>query len=85
VEGSIGQTRPPLPPFDPAAHDLRRAARRPLTDDDPTAIEARVAQLVADNVEHARLKAYDELGDGRRALTIAVRWLRPKVLAQEVS
>jgi hypothetical protein len=57
----------------------------PLTDDDPAAVEARVAQLVADHVEHARLKAYDELGDGRRALNVAVRWLRPRILAQEVT
>jgi hypothetical protein len=53
----------------------------PPPDDDPMAIEARVAKLVADHVEHARLKAYDELGDGRRALKVAVRWLRPKILA----
>jgi hypothetical protein len=55
----------------------------PLTDDDPVAVEARVAQLVADHVEHARLKAYDELGDGRRAVNIAVRWLRPRILAED--
>jgi hypothetical protein len=55
----------------------------PPPDDDPAAVQARVAQLVADHVEHARLKAYDELGDGRRALSIAVRWLRPKILAKE--
>jgi hypothetical protein len=47
------------------------------------AFEARVAQLVADHVEPARSKAYDELGDGHRALGIAVRWLRPKLLADE--
>jgi hypothetical protein len=53
----------------------------PPPDDDPVAIKARVAQLVADHVEPARLKTYDELGDGLRALRIAVRWLRPKILA----
>ena len=53
----------------------------PPPDDGPVAVEARVAQLVADHVEPARLKAYDELGDGRRALDIAVRWLRPTLLA----
>jgi len=53
----------------------------PPADDDPAAVQARVAQLVADHVEPARLKAYDGLGDGRRALNIAVRWLRPKILA----
>ena len=55
----------------------------PPPDDDPVAAKARVAQLVADHVEHARLKAYDELGDGQRALTIALRWLRTKILAQD--
>ena len=56
----------------------------PPADDDPAAVETRVVQLVADHVGQARLKAYDELGDGRRALNIAVRWLRPKILAEEV-
>ena len=53
----------------------------PPPDDDPVAIKARIAQLVADPVEPARLEAYDELEDGRRALSIAVRWLGPKILA----
>ena len=55
----------------------------PPPDDDPMAVKARVAQLVADHVEPARLKAYDELGDGQRSLTIAMRWLRPKILAED--
>ena len=55
----------------------------PPPDEDPVAVKARVAQLASDHVEAARLKAYDELGDGQRALTIAVRWLRPKVLAED--
>ena len=55
----------------------------PPADDDSAAVAARVAQLVADHVEHARLKAYDELGDGQRALMIAVRWLRPKILGED--
>jgi hypothetical protein len=38
-----------------------------------------VAQLVAEDVEPARSKAYDDLGEGRRAQSIAVGWLRPKV------
>jgi hypothetical protein len=53
----------------------------PPPDEDPVAFEARVAELVADHVEPARSKAYDELGDGRRAMGVAVRWLRPKLLA----
>jgi len=40
-----------------------------------------VAQLIADHVEPARSKAYHELGDGRRALSIAVGWLRSMVSA----
>jgi len=51
----------------------------PPPDDDLVAFEARVAQLVADHVEPARSNAYDQLGDGRRALGLAVRWLRPKL------
>ena len=53
----------------------------PPPDDDPPAVEARVAQLAADLVEPARSRAYDEVGDGRRASSLAVRWLRPKLLA----
>jgi hypothetical protein len=40
-------------------------------------------QLVADLVEPARSKAYNELGDGRRAIELAIRWLRPKLTAGE--
>jgi hypothetical protein len=47
--------------------------------DDPEAFDARVAQLVADHVEPARSKAYDDLGEGRRALSIAIGWLRPNI------
>ena len=56
----------------------------PPPDDDQPALDARVAQLIADHVEPARSRAYDELGDGRRAMALAVRWLRPK-LAREAS
>jgi hypothetical protein len=51
----------------------------PPPPDDEVAFDARVAQLVADHVEPARSKAYDELGDGRRGLSIVVGWLRPRV------
>ena len=47
--------------------------------DNPGAFDARVAALRSDLVEPARSKAYDELGDGRRAMTIAVGWLAPKL------
>ena len=56
----------------------------PAPSDDPVAVEARVGTLMADLVEPARSKAYNELGDGRRALTLAVRWLRPKLLGNQV-
>jgi hypothetical protein len=55
----------------------------PPPPDDQAALDARVAQLVADLVEPARSKAYDELGDGRRAIELAVRWLRPKLLGDD--
>lgn len=55
----------------------------PAPADDPVALEARAEQLSADLVEPARSKAFDELGDGRRAMTVAVRWLRPKLGAAE--
>jgi hypothetical protein len=45
------------------------------------AIDARVTNFVSDLVEPARSKAYNELGDGRRALAVAVGWLRPKLIA----
>jgi hypothetical protein len=47
--------------------------------DDPVAFAARVAQLVADHVEPARSSAWDQLGDGRRAQGLAVRWVRSKL------
>ena len=47
--------------------------------DDPAAFEARVAQLTADHVEPARSNAWDQVGDGHRAMSLAVRWIRPKL------
>ncbi len=49
----------------------------PSPPDDPDAFESRVEQLVADHVEAARLKAFDEMGEGHRALAVAMRWLGP--------
>ena len=46
---------------------------------DPAAFEARVAQLIADHVEPARVKALDEMGEGRRAASVAMRWLGPRL------
>ena len=37
----------------------------------------RVADHVRDLVEAAKVKALDEVGDGRRAVAVAMRWLRP--------
>ena len=51
----------------------------PSPSDDPDTLAARAAQLVADHVEPARLKAFDEMGEGQRAMTIAMRWLGPKL------
>jgi hypothetical protein len=39
----------------------------------------RAPQLVNDLVEPARVKALDEVGEGRRAMSVAVRWLGPKL------
>jgi hypothetical protein len=55
----------------------------PPGDEDPVAFDARVAELVAGFVEPARSRAYDELGDGRRAEALAVRWLRPKLVFED--
>ena len=51
----------------------------PTPADDPVSFEARVVQLVADHVEPARIKALDEMGEGRRTASIALRWLAPKL------
>jgi hypothetical protein len=51
----------------------------PLPADDPGVFEARVSELVADHVEPARVKALDEMGEGRRAVSIAMAWLEPKL------
>jgi hypothetical protein len=51
----------------------------PSLPDDPEAFEARIEQLVADHVEPARVKALDEMGEGRRAEAIAMRWLEPRL------
>ena len=51
----------------------------PPVPEDAAAVEARVEQLVADYLEPARSTAYNELGDGRRAVAVATRWLRQKL------
>jgi len=57
----------------------------PPAPDDAATFEARVASLAADFVEPARSKAYNELGDGRRAHAIAAAWLRAGVPAERGS
>ena len=47
----------------------------PAPPDNPVAFEANVIALAADLVEPAKSKAYNELGDGPRAQTIAAAWL----------
>lgn len=53
----------------------------PPVPEDAAAVDAAVAQLVADHVEPARSTAYNEFGDGRRAVAVATRWLRHKLTA----
>jgi hypothetical protein len=50
-----------------------------LPGDDPGVFEARVGELTADHVEPARVKALDEIGEGRRAVSVAMAWLEPKL------
>lgn len=50
-----------------------------LPPDDPEVFETRVSELVADHVEPARVKALDEIGEGRRAVSVAMAWLEPKL------
>ena len=64
---------------------VERGGDEPLPPDDVEAYDARVAQIVAAFVEPARSKAYHELGDGRRALSIAVGWLQPRLDAGDRS
>jgi hypothetical protein len=57
--------------------EIEGLAPQPVDDSD--AFEARVSELIADHVEPARVKALDEMGDGRRAVSIAMAWLEPKL------
>jgi hypothetical protein len=53
-----------------------------LIEDEPRNFEAWVAGIAADHLEPARSRAYDELGDGPRAQSIATGWLRRKLSSQ---
>ena len=46
---------------------------------EPTA--ARVAELMANLVQPARVTTLDKLGKGARARALAIGWLRPKLVA----
>lgn len=59
--------------------ELDGAQRAPP--DDPIAFEAKIASMAADLVDPAKSKAYNELGDGRKAQMIAGAWLRGALLA----
>jgi hypothetical protein len=50
----------------------------PAVPGDPDALARRTAELVADLVEPAKSTALEKLGEGERALEIAVGWLRRK-------
>jgi hypothetical protein len=52
----------------------------PAAPPDAEALARRTTELVADLVEPAKADALETLGEGRRALDIAVRWLRPKFI-----
>jgi hypothetical protein len=56
----------------------------PSAPPDPEALSRRTAELVADLVEPAKSDALDKLGEGAPALDIAVRWLRPKLVAAPI-
>jgi hypothetical protein len=56
-------------------------ARPPPPEGDSVAFEAKVTSMVVDLVEPAKSKAYNELGDGRRAQMIAAAWWRAGPLA----
>ena len=43
-----------------------------------------MAELVADLIEPARVTTLEQLGEGARAQALAVRWLRPKLVAGPV-
>jgi len=51
----------------------------PLPATDPVSFEARVDQHIADHVQPARVKALDEMGEGRREVSIAMGWVAPKL------
>jgi len=44
-----------------------------------SSMKTTMAAFVADLVEPARVQTFEQLGGGRRAFTLAVRWLRPKL------
>jgi hypothetical protein len=51
----------------------------PSPPDEADGFAALIERFVDDHVEPARLKAFDEMGEGHRALSVAVRWLAPRL------
>ena len=47
--------------------------------EDPQAVAVRVDQIVDDLVQLARVKALDEMGEGRKAISIAIRCMQPQL------
>ena len=62
-----------------AAHLAELDGLPPAAPTDPDAVATRAAVLLADLVEPARVTTLEQLDEGRRALTIATRWLRAKL------
>jgi hypothetical protein len=51
----------------------------PSPPEDPDSFAGWVGQFVADHVEAARMKAFDEMGEGHRAMSVVMRWSGPKL------
>jgi hypothetical protein len=77
--GVIGPSRQQHPGIRSKVSKRFKPRSHPSPPDDPAAFEEWIDQLVADHVEPARVKALNELGEGRRAISIVLRWLEPKL------
>jgi hypothetical protein len=83
------ETHPTMKPVELVARAVTNSSRPgdlvyepgldPSSPEDPDAFAARVEEFEADHVEPARVKALDEMGDGQRAMSVAMRWLGPKL------
>lgn len=57
----------------------------PAPPEDPDALMARAAELVADLVEPAKSETLEKLGEGRQALDIDAGWVRKKMTLRTVA